>query len=512
MSGDSASVAMTGVRKHFGATAALDGVDFSAYRGRINAIIGENGAGKSTLMNILFGLLRPDSGSIEIEGKKVEGAYSPRQAIERGVGMLQQHFSLVPAFTALENIVLGCEPVAGPVIDTDSARAAIESITGELGGGLDLDRPIERMSVSERQKVEIARMLYAQARILIFDEPTASLAPQEIDNLYRLLRSLADEGKAIILITHRLKEVLKHADSATVLRRGKVTARLERGGMDEESMIAAIVPEAKMESGGPAVELPRIDDSYPALLELDGVGCTDAEGRLALEGVAFALRRGEILGVAGVTGSGQLELAEAMIGLRPPAAGRIVFDGEDVGALDVAERRRRGIVYIPEDRFAQGVIPRFSLVLNRLLGDHRKREFRSAGTYRSDVLRDDVRDKIARYGIDAGDPEEPLASLSGGNQQKLMTARELDRLPKLIIAHGPTRGLDVVASRRCYSQLLDLARAGAAVLLISTELSDLLSYTHRIAVVYHGRLIDAGPSVELDARKVGLLMTRGDAA
>ncbi len=505
-------VRMTGIRKRFGVTEALRGVDFTAYKGFINAVIGENGAGKTTLMKVLFGLLHSDSGELEVNGNRIAGSHSARRAIALGIGMLQQHFSLVPAFPALENIILGCEPVRGIQIDRRQARQRLEEIFVELGGGVDLNRPIAELSVSERQLVEIARMLFTGAEILIFDEPTATLAPQEIENLYRLLRRLADEGRTVILITHRLREVIKHADMVTVLRRGLVTAGFERVEMNEERLIGAIVPEAADLLAAKKCELPSVDEQAEPVVELRGVDCTDQESRTTLSGVSLRLRPGEILGIAGVTGSGQKELAEAVIGLRPPAAGSILLSGRDVSRLGVKDRRKLGVVYIPEDRFADGVIPPFSLVLNRLLGDHRVPGFRCRGSYRLNLLREDVKDKVGKYHIDAGDLDASLASLSGGNQQKLMLARELDREPRLIVAHGPTRGLDVVAARRCYERMLELASQGDAVLLISTELEDLLAYAHRIAVLFAGMLIDAGASSELDARKIGLLMTRGSAA
>jgi ABC-type uncharacterized transport system ATPase subunit len=503
---------MRGIDKRFGTTEALRGVDFEAFGGAVNVVIGENGAGKTTLMRVLFGLTRPDAGEIAIDGRPAGSGYNAHHAIGLGVGMLQQHFSLVPAFSALENIVLGCEPVVGIRIDKQDALERIQTILAELGCRLDIDRRVAELSVSERQHVEIARMLYTGSRILIFDEPTATLAPQEIENIYRLLRGLADDGRTIILITHRLGEVLRHGDNVTVMRRGRVTALFERGGMDERKLIEAIVPDASAFNLEERPALPPIDESAEPIIELRGVDCADSSRRIALRDVEICIRPGEILGIAGVTGSGQKELAETVIGLRPPAAGSLIFMGREIGRLGALRRRAVGIVYIPEDRLADGVVPSFSLVLNRLLGDHRKPAFRRYGSYRIGVLCDDVRDKITRYRIDAGDPEAPLSSLSGGNQQKLMLARELDRQPRLIVAHGPTRGLDVDAARRCYQVLIDLAAAGHAVLLISTELDDLLRFSHRIAVLFAGRLIDAGPSADLDAGKVGLLMTRGSAA
>lgn len=499
---------MKGISKRFGSTQALEGAAFEAVPGSINAIIGENGAGKTTLMKILFGLLTPDSGEILLDGNLLPRSHNPRKAIELGMGIVQQHFSLVPAFTVLENIVIGNEPQAGVKIDFEAAGNRVSEIFEDLGANIGLDDKITGLPVPQRQLVEICRMLYTGAQLLIFDEPTASLAPQEIERLYSLLKRLASDGATIVLITHRLGEVIKYADFVTVMRRGQVTAHFKQGEMNEESLIAAIVPEAQ--TG--AMERPsEIGSASGPTLVLRNVSCPGDDGSVKLTGVNLEVHQGEILGIAGVSGSGQLELAETILGLRSALNGEILLGGREVGSLDTAERRRLGMVYIPEDRFADGIIPPFSLVHNRLLGDHRRKEFRSGGRYRSTMLREDVRKKIADYRITADNVDMPLSSLSGGNQQKLMLARELDRQPKLVVAHGPTRGLDVAASRRCYDILIRLCAGGSAIILFSTELQDLLNYTHRIAVLFGGRLLSAGRSKESNPRRIGLLMTRGKA-
>ena len=500
---------MTGIKKRFGETFALRGVDYRAFAGRVNAIIGENGAGKTTLMKILFGLTRPDSGDINIEGGLLSSSHTAKKAIEFGLGMLQQHLSLVPAFTVLENIVLGCEPGGGLKLDLKSALPRIREILEDLGSGTDPNSRVYDLQVSARQQVEIARMLFSRARIMIFDEPTAALAPDEIQKFYTLVRSLAEKERTIILITHRLNEVLEFADNVTVLRKGLVTARLGKCEMSEQKLISAIMPEERTVRA--LVPAPaRIKDN--PVLQLDKVSCSSESAGEILTDISLSIRPGEILGIAGVTGSGQLELAETVAGLRKPLQGSILLDGRDVSRLDTATRRRLGMTYIPEDRLADGVIPRFNLILNRLMGDHRSSVFRASGAYRTALLREDVRDKIDRYGIDAESPDTPLSALSGGNQQKVMLARELDRITRLVVAHGPTRGLDLKSARHCYQRLLELAKLGSAVMLFSTELEDLLSYSHRIAVLFAGHLIEAGNSSELDTRRVGLLMTRGRAA
>jgi general nucleoside transport system ATP-binding protein len=504
------SVSMRSIGKRFGRTEALSGVDFDAAPGMINAVIGENGAGKTTLMKVLFGLVRPDSGAIELDGSPLPAGHSPRDSIRLGIGMLQQHFSQVASFSVLENIVLGNEPKRGVVLDADKARGELKKIIEELGTALPLDAPVSSLSVSERQIVEIARMRYTGARLMIFDEPTASLTPQEIERFYELVTRLAREGATIILITHRLGEVMRHAGRVTVLRRGRATGVFAREELDEHRLIEAIVPEADVSREGPVPQ--PFDAEGPAVLSLRGIACGNAAGSRVLGEIDLDVRAREVVGIAGVTGGGQVPLAETMVGLREPLEGTVVLHGSDVTAMDTFARRRMGMVYIPEDRLTDGVIPPFSLVLNRLLGDQRDERYHAVTGYRMPLLRSDVESKIAAYDIAADDPEQSLATLSGGNQQKLMLARELDRLPKVIVAHGPTRGLDVVASRRCYEKLLRLAAGGAAVILFSTELNDLLAYAHRICVLYAGRMIDAGPSSELDARTVGLLMTRGTEA
>lgn len=509
MNGNTANVSLRGIRKRFETVEALRGVDFDAFPGTVNAIIGENGAGKTTLMKVLFGLLRPDSGNIVINGETVPPGHNPRRAIALGIGMLQQHSGLVPAFTALENIILGCEPARGVKLDIDTAQRQVSRILIDLGSKVRPDTPVNTLSVSERQQVEIARMLYTGAEILIFDEPTATLAPQEAGRLYELLRRLAQDGKTIIVITHRLAEVLTHADNVTVLRRGLVTAEFRREKMAEDSLIGAIVPgmqdRGRLETRRP---LPFDGDAKPAL-ELKDVACVDSTGRGILRKVDLEIRPGEILAMAGVTGSGQLELAETIIGVRRPAAGKILINGNDITEAPTGSRRSAGLVYIPEDRLADGVIPQFSLCLNRLLGDHRLPRFYRGWRYNMPFLLDDVLKIIEEYDIDAPGPDSPLAVLSGGNQQKLMLAREFERAPKVIIANVPTRGLDLIASRRCYDRLLDLCSEGAAAMLFSTELDDLLTYSHRVAVLFGGKLVPAGDSKDLEAKEVGLLMTRG---
>lgn len=499
-------VSMKGIYKRLGTAQALDNAAFEAKPGSINAIIGENGAGKTTLMKILFGLLSPDKGEILLDGSLLPRSHKPRDAIALGMGIVQQHFSLVPVFTVLENIVIGNEPRKGTKIDFEEARIRVSKIFDDLGASIDLNSEISGLSVSQRQMVEICRMLFTGARLLIFDEPTASLAPQEAERLYELQRRLTAEGATIILITHRLAEVIRYADFVTVLRRGRVTAHFNRGEMDEDGLITAMIPEAQK---GVEKKLVEVDFDSPPVLALRDVSCPGEDSEI-LSGVNLAVRHGEILGIAGVSGSGQIELAETILGLRTASHGEIKLDDRDIGRLDTAARRRLGLVYIPEDRFADGIIPPFSMVHNRLLGDHRRKEFRSGGRYRSVVLRDNVRRKIGNYQIAADNVEMPLSALSGGNQQKLMLARELDRMPKVVVAQGPTRGLDVAASRRCYDILLRLCAGGSAVILFSTELQDLLTYSHRIAVVFGGRLLHAGSSTALDARRVGLLMTRGE--
>jgi ABC-type uncharacterized transport system ATPase subunit len=500
-------VKMLGVSKSFGDTRALINVDFTAQAGRVNAIIGENGAGKSTLMKLLFGLLKADKGSIEIDGQNVPDNYSPAAAIHAGLGMLQQHFCLIPEFTVMENLILGEEPAKGGVIDFAQSEAKLKKILAELGCNFSLSDKVASLSVPQCQLIEIARMIFTGARLMIFDEPTASLAPQEVEKLYNLLGELSAGGATIILITHRLGEVMKHADFVTVLRKGKATAHYAKSEMTEEKLINSIIDdEAGIQYSRPA----EISDSSEEILKVKDLSCRDSSGKVVLRHVNICLRRGEVIGIAGVTGSGQKELATALLGIEPNE-GRVVLGGIDVSDKFADRRRKAGMAYIPEDRFNDGVISRFSMVLNCLLGEHKEDNRRNAFGYKYTSLKGEVSDKIRNYQIRAGDPDLPLSSMSGGNQQKLMLARELDRLPKVVIAHGPTRGLDVAAASRCYEKIVQLVEQGTAVILFSTELDDLLRYSHNIAVLYGGSLIHAGSSEELTAREIGLLMTRGAA-
>lgn len=500
-------VKMQGVSKTFGATKALINANYVAKAGKVNAIIGENGAGKSTLMKLLFGLIRPDSGEIYLDGKKTENNYNPAIAIHAGLGMLQQHFCLIPEFTVLENLILGEEPDQGGVINYKAAEIRLQQILDDLSCNFKLNDKIVDLSVPQCQLIEIARMIFTGARLMIFDEPTASLAPQEVERLYKLLRELSAGGATIILITHRLGEVIKHADFVTVLRKGEVTATFKKAEMTEEKLIHSIIAD---ESGLTFSRPGSLKDSSETIFEVSDLSCSNSQGQQVLKGVNISLKKGEVLGIAGVTGSGQKELAETLLGVIKAGKGEIFLENILMNDLYADKRRGAGIVYIPEDRFADGVISRFSLVQNCLLGEHREKRRRNLFGYKFQELNQDVLRKIENYQIKAEDPQMPLAAMSGGNQQKLMLARELDREPELILAHGPTRGLDVAAASRCYEKIMALVESGASLILFSTELDDLLRYSHKIAVLYGGRLLHAGDSDKLTAKQIGLLMTRGE--
>ena len=500
-------VKMMGVSKSFGNTKALVDVNFTAHAGKLNAIIGENGAGKSTLMKLLFGLLKADKGRISINDDPVPDHYSPSDAIHAGLGMLQQHFCLIPEFSVLENLILGEEPASGGVLDYAGAEKKLKGILDELGCNFSLHDKVAKLSVPQCQLIEIARMIFTGARLMIFDEPTASLAPQEVVKLYKLLGELSANGATIILITHRLGEVMKHADHVTVLRKGQVSAAFEKAEMSEEKLIHSIIDD---ETGLQYASPEKVEETAEDILSVSELCCFDSSGAQVLKDAEFSLKQGEVLGIAGVTGSGQKELAQALLGIEA-AEGKVILKGVDVSSWFADKRRRAGMAYIPEDRFNDGVISRFSMVLNCLLGEHRDSRRRTPLGYDYSAIKAEVKDKIDSYRIKAGDPELPLSSMSGGNQQKLMLARELERKPVLVVAHGPTRGLDVAAASRCYEKIMELVAQGTSVVLFSTELDDLLRYSHKIAVLYGGRLLHAGASGVLTAKQIGLLMTRGEA-
>jgi ABC-type uncharacterized transport system ATPase subunit len=497
--GSAPLVVMEGITKRFPGVVANDSVDLTLNQGEIHALVGENGAGKSTLMRVLYGLYPPDQGRIMVRGSAVR-IHSPRDAIALGIGMVHQHFVLVDRFTVTENIVLGAE--GGIVFDLDRAGRKVAHLARSYGFGVNPDARVEDLSVGEEQRVEILKALYRGVELLILDEPTAVLTPAETGELFENLKKLRTDGKSVAFISHKLDEVLAIADRITVLRRGKVVGETTPAQTSKEQL-------AEMMVGRPVLfrlEKPKVEGGE-AVLQVEGL-------RLAnkLHDIDLEVRSGEILGVAGVEGNGQLELAESLIGLRRPDAGRVVMGGTDITGLSVSEVRRRGVAYIPEDRHDRGLVLDMSLWENSVLGRQSERGFLSRfGVLLIGKIKQMASRLIKTFDVRARSIAVEAATLSGGNQQKLILARELDGDPQLLIAHQPTRGLDVGAIEFVWRQILEQKATGRGVLLISAELEEIYELSDRIVTIYEGRITGEYPP-DAPPQQLGIGMTGGRAA
>ena len=499
---DAPLLELKGITKRFPGVVANDSVDFELRAGEVHALLGENGAGKSTLMNILYGLYHPDEGEIRMRGEP-KRISSPNEAIDLGIGMVHQHFMLIPVMTVAENIVLGVEPNRGPFINMDEARERVRDISKRFGLAVEPDARIESISVGQQQRVEILKALYRGAEILILDEPTAVLTPQEADELFAILRSLQAEGKSIIFITHKLHEVLDIADRITVLRRGKTIETVLREGATEDSLATLMV--------GREVLL-RVDKgaSSPGdtLLRVDELQVRDERGLEAVRGVSFDVRAGEIVGIAGVDGNGQSELIDAITGLRKIEGGTVVVDGTDVTGVGAKDSLDAGLGHIPEDRHRRGLILDFSLAENLALHDYDHAPNSRLGWLFPNRLVQVAKRLLREFDVRGGTPQTPAASLSGGNQQKVVIAREVNRNPQVLIAAQPTRGLDVGAIEFVHRRLVGERDEGRAILLVSFELDEVLSLADRILVLYEGRIVgEFDPSVS--EQELGIAMTGG---
>jgi len=498
------AVEMRHITKTWPGVVANDDVSLSVRRGAIHALVGENGAGKTTLMNILYGMLRPDSGTIFVNGNKAD-IHGPRDAIARGIGMVHQHFMLIPVMTVGENIVLGREPVTnGDIYDTVSVTRTISDLSAQYGLQIDPNARLGDLPVGLQQRVEILKVLYRGADILILDEPTGVLTPQESTDLFRVLRGLVERGKTIIFITHKLREVLEISDTVTVLRRGKVVGEVQTKDTSEEEIARMMV--------GRDVLL-RVDKQPakpgPVVLRVDHLVVNTEQGLPAVRDVSFELRSGEILGIAGVEGNGQNELIEALAGVLPAASGHIYLKDSDVTELGARAIRDAGIAHIPEDRRGSGLILNYSIADNAILGRQRSEAFARGGfVLRLSNIGDWARRLIKEYDVRTPSEETPVKSLSGGNQQKVIVARELASKPTVLLAAQPTRGVDIGAIEFIHQQLVAQRDAGAAILLVSAELEEIRSLSDRIAVMYEGRIVSVEPANAPEER-LGLLMTGG---
>jgi ABC-type uncharacterized transport system ATPase subunit len=490
---------LRGIVKTFGAVRANDGVDLVVDWGQVHALLGENGAGKSTLMNVLYGLVRPDAGEIILDGNSVR-IDGPEDAIRRGIGMVHQHFMLIPVLTVAENVVLGHEQSRAGVLDARAAARDVEELSTRYGLEVPPAALVGDLSVGLQQRVEILKALYRGARLLILDEPTAVLTPQEIERLFEIIRGLKAEGKAVIFITHKLREVMAIADRITVMRRGKVVATTQPAQTSPADLASKMV-------GRPV--LLRVDKG-PAqpgevVLRLDGLSVNDERGQPAVRDVSLEVRAGEIVGVAGVDGNGQSQLVEAIIGIRPATGGRIDLLGEDVTHASTRHRLEH-LSHIPADRHRMGAILEMAVFDNVVLETYDRPPF-ARGIVRSlDAVRSFASRVIEQFDIRAESPDEPMGSLSGGNQQKVVVGRELATDPAVLVAAEPTRGVDVGSIEFIHRQLIARRDAGLGVLLVSSELDEVLSLSDRVAVIYRGRIVAMLEGGEADRDRIGLLM------
>ncbi|MWA10011.1 ABC transporter ATP-binding protein [Streptomyces sp. BA2] len=488
----SPAVELRGITKEYPGTLANDRVDLTVARGEIHALMGENGAGKSTLMSVLYGLQRPDAGQILLDGREVTFA-SPSEAIAAGLGMVHQSFKLFPSFTVAENVVYAAEPRRFGLTDRAEALRRVGALADEHGLAVDPAAKVGDLPVGVRQRVEILKLLYRGARTLILDEPTAVLTPAEADGLFGVLRSLADDGRTVLLVTHKLREVMEGSDAVTVLRDGRVAARMRTADTTADGIATAMT--------GRAVELDRV---HPAGAPGGEVLLVDSLSTERVREVSLSVRAGEIVGIAGVAGNGQSELVEAIAGLRPLSCGRVTLSGQDITDASAARRRAAGLAYVPEDRVAVGTAPAATIAENLAMGHHR-----GHGLLRPSWLREHARVLIDRFGIKAASSRHTAGSLSGGNLQKLVIGRELAHESPLLIVEQPTRGVDIGAIQTIHDQLIAHRDAGHAILLVSAELSEIRGLSDRVLVMYEGRVAAEYAREDADERTLGLAMAGG---
>ncbi|MEU1178488.1 ABC transporter ATP-binding protein [Streptomyces sp. NPDC005820] len=487
------AVELRGITKRFPGTLANDDVDLSVRRGEIHALMGENGAGKSTLMSVLYGMERPDAGTIRVEGRDVTFA-SPSAAMASGLGMVHQSFKLFDSLTVAENVVYAAEPRRFGLVDRAAARRRVRELAEEHGLAVDPDARVGELPVGLRQRVEILKLLHRGARTLILDEPTAVLTPAEADALFAVLKSLTAQGRTVVLVTHKLREVLEGSDRVTVLRDGRVVARLVTAETTADEIAAAMT--------GRSVELERIHTpGTPGEAVLAVAGLTTD----SVHGVDLTVHAGEIVGIAGVAGNGQSELIGALAGLRPITAGEVTLRGEDITHASAAERRAKGLAYVPEDRHAVGTAPAATVAENLAMGHHRT-SLSSRGLLPPAAVRAHARKLVERFGIKAATTEVPASALSGGNLQKLLIGRELAHDAPLLLVEQPTRGVDIGAIQNIHDQLIAHRDAGHAVLLVSAELSEIRGLADRVLVLYEGRVAASYTKEEADERTLGLAM------
>jgi simple sugar transport system ATP-binding protein len=493
------SLELRGITKRFGSLTANDAIDLAVGDGEIHAILGENGAGKSTLMNVVYGLLQPDEGSISVDGREIK-INSPLDALAAGIGMVHQHFMLIPVFTVAENIVLGHEKTKRlGILDLESARKEILRVSAEYNFEIDPDALVENLPVGLQQRVEIIRALIYDAKVLILDEPTAVLTPQETDELLRNMKKLKARGTSIVFITHKLREVKEAADKITIIRRGKVVGTASPSASQEELASLMVGRPVSLDVDKNAAKLGGVT------LAVSNLTISDHTGRSLVKNVSFEVRAGEILAVAGVQGNGQSELAEAIVGLQEHVTGKIELEGTDITKASVRDALHAGIAFVPESREEDGLISSFSIEENLILDLHDLPPYAKGLVISQSVVSTQAEKLVKEFDIRAQSAKDPASSLSGGNKQKVVLARELSRPVKLVVASQPTRGLDVGSIEFVHERIIAERDAGRAVLLFSTELDEVSALADRIAVMYRGEFIAIVPA-DTSREELGLLM------
>ncbi|WP_135821331.1 ABC transporter ATP-binding protein [Halostella litorea] len=496
------AVHLDGITKRFPGVVANDDVTLRVEEGTVHALLGENGAGKTTLMNVLYGLYQPEAGDVIVDGTKREFD-SPRDAIDAGVGMIHQHFMLVDPMTVAENITLGNEPTKwfGRTVDRERAREEVVELSERFGFDVDPDDRIDDVSVGVQQRVEILKALYRGADVLILDEPTAVLTPQEVEELFSVFEELTAQGKTIIFITHKLGEAMTAADDVTVLRDGENVGTVPADSVDRNDLAEMMVGREVLMD----VDRPPADPGDP-VLDCNGVSVVDDRGVRVVDDVSLRVREGEVFGIAGVDGNGQTELVEAITGLRNPDEGRIEAFGEEITTTSRRQRIESGMAYVPEDRQERGLVMDFDLVSNGLLGSQHSEPYASRGRIDWDHARDHAEGIVEEYDVRPPDADAEAESLSGGNQQKFVVGREFARDPRLVVASHPTRGVDIGSTEFIHDRINELRSEGKGVLLVSSKLDEVQSLSDRLAVMYEGEVMAVVDPERVTEEQLGLLM------